>query len=76
MPSIFKVMYYFVLIETLWNVKVHSIDHQPTYSAVLIETLWNVKYSGGNWIAGGNSVLIETLWNVKWTVFANNLSNN
>ena len=33
----------FVLIETLWNVKMSSCKLSSGYSIVLIETLWNAK---------------------------------
>ena len=60
-----KVCYY-VLIETLWNVKFcrGTEMHRPVL--VLIETLWNVKImevSGS--MLSLKVVLIETLWNVK-----------
>ena len=54
-----------VLIETLWNVKVHWHRVNHCRFQVLIETLWNVKYirKAAEVIQG--FVLIETLWNVK-----------
>ena len=35
--------YGFVLIETLWNVKVNIRTGDSPFAIVLIETLWNVK---------------------------------
>ncbi len=32
-----------VLIETSWNVKLHTITTSPGHFGVLIETSWNVK---------------------------------
>ena len=34
----------FVLIETLWNVKLITFVPDPEPNTVLIETLWNVKF--------------------------------
>ena len=33
----------YVLIETLWNVKLFQLPHRSYQCFVLIETLWNVK---------------------------------
>ena len=58
----------FVLIETLWNVKLydrHFPYHRPS---VLIETLWNVKTEGEAIRRASRMVLIETLWNVKFAL--------
>ena len=42
----FKMMN-FVLIETLWNVKVVRTMYLVLLASVLIETLWNVKKKAG-----------------------------
>ena len=52
----------FVLIETLWNVK---MDINEGIICVLIETLWNVKKNESAKLKMQVMVLIETLWNVK-----------
>ena len=54
-----------VLIETLWNVKIFDKTFIEDSYAVLIETLWNVKNNDGMFGGDGSWVLIETLWNVK-----------
>ena len=38
-----SIQHTFVLIETLWNVKLHIGIYRIFQSTVLIETLWNVK---------------------------------
>ena len=58
-------MMQFVLIETLWNVKVSEAKEKTALYNVLIETLWNVKTVVGVENASVIGVLIETLWNVK-----------
>ena len=55
----------FVLIETLWNVKMDINEANFIPTAVLIETLWNVKTGTRKNGVAGRGVLIETLWNVK-----------
>ena len=55
----------FVLIETLWNVKVQGTTFGGRTNHVLIETLWNVKIIDTISPIDTQSVLIETLWNVK-----------
>ena len=58
-----------VLIETLWNVKLsRSAAFKLPYS-VLIETLWNVKTQDVERRKSLSVVLIETLWNVKRSEF-------
>ena len=54
-----------VLIETLWNVKIFDKTFIEDSYAVLIETLWNVKMEFKKVEQLDDSVLIETLWNVK-----------
>ena len=54
-----------VLIETLWNVKLHHQSIALERFSVLIETLWNVKENNPDLSSGSLTVLIETLWNVK-----------
>ena len=60
-----KVRYFFchaslfsVLIETLWNVKLHRAVWLLIHRSVLIETLWNVKSGEGL----GNSERAEWLF--------------
>ena len=55
----------FVLIETLWNVKLFFSFPIQQPSLVLIETLWNVKIFAFGYFCHQAFVLIETLWNVK-----------
>ena len=55
----------FVLIETLWNVKMDINEANFIPTAVLIETLWNVKKNESAKLKMQVMVLIETLWNVK-----------
>ena len=44
---------YYVLIETLWNVKLQEIQMYAGHQKVLIETLWNVKWT--KWECGFDS---------------------
>ena len=49
-----RMVFFSVLIETLWNVK-NRKDGIPKWSYhVLIETLWNVKFDRGAWHVGVN----------------------
>ena len=57
-----------VLIETLWNVKMFTVEQYTYKASVLIETLWNVKQKVERYIRCRKCVLIETLWNVKYLV--------
>ena len=54
-----------VLIETLWNVKMEATPEVGPDGFVLIETLWNVKILPFCFNMSCYLVLIETLWNVK-----------
>ena len=55
----------FVLIETLWNVNVHTSAYLYRLCSVLIETLWNVNIMLTIPQLICTRVLIETLWNVN-----------
>ena len=55
----------YVLIETLWNVKLSVVSPATESVPVLIETLWNVKRTEHTFYNITDEVLIETLWNVK-----------
>ena len=66
MDDLFLDMYYFfVLIETYWNVKSFLITENFIETTVLIETYWNVKKQFEQMSENRVEVLIETYWNVK-----------
>ena len=58
-------IFFFVLIETYWNVKIFAMRSPVAAAYVLIETYWNVKSGVLSISRLPVNVLIETYWNVK-----------